>query len=339
MTALALVTTAEPEPLELPERISMSFAQDAMRCLRMADLKRKADTSGEDATVGTAVHSVGALAGMRAARLGVDRLSADELERLAREVLRTPDDGVKPLSLDGWRTVIRLSRRLAHVYDEGPPPFPIGAEYEVYATRPLDGHVISSRIDWRWIDGTICWIKDYKSGGKQADDEETFQGEVYAWETLWTHPWITEFWLAEHAVPYGGPKWVWMDADALTGPGSIEEYLSDTIARLEAAYADQPLTPTPGSWCGTMCPDRAGCPLPEFAKGDVQAGTGAEAVAVLDRLIVQRARSADATKALKDHLEATGATHIVSSSGNQEFGYTDGTRCQVRKARREDATA
>ncbi len=336
MTALALVTTTEPEPLRLHDRLSMSFVQDASRCLRMADLKRKADTAGEDATVGTAVHAVGALAGMRAGRLGVDRMSADELERLAREVLRTPDDGVKPLSLDGWRTVIRLSRRLAYVYDEGPPPFPIGAEYEVYATRPLDGRTISSRIDWRWIDGTICWIKDYKSGGKQADDEETFQGEVYAWETLGTHPWITEFWLAEHAVPYGGPKWVWMSAEDLTGPGSIGDYLSDTIARLDGAYAAGELTPTPGAHCGTMCPDRAGCPLPEWARGDVQVGTDAEAVATLDRLIVQRARSSDATAALKARLEATGATHITSSSGDQEFGYTDGTRCQVRKARREE---
>ncbi len=334
MTALALVTTAEP--LRIAERLSMSYIQDAARCMRMADLKRKADTAGEDATVGTAVHEVGALAGMRTARLGVDRLSADELERLAMEVIRTPTPPVKPLSKPGKATIIALSRRLARVYDEGPPPFPIGAEYEVYATRPLDGHVISSRIDWRWIDGTICWIKDMKTGGKQADDEETFQGEVYAWETLGTHPWIKEFWLAEHAVPYGGPKWVWMSADDLTGPGSIEEYLSDMIARLEVAYAAGELTPSPGSWCGSMCPDRAGCPLPEFAKGDVRSGTDAEAVATLDRLIVQRARSRDATSALKDRLEATGTTHITSSSGDQEFGYTDGTRCQVRKARSDE---
>lgn len=336
VTDLALVTTAEPERLELPERLSMSYLQDASRCLRMADLKRKADTSGEDATVGTIVHEVAALAGMRAARLGVDRLDADELERLAREVLRTPIDGVKPLSLDGWRTVIRLSRRLAHVYDEGPPPFPIGAEYEVYATRELgDRHTISSRIDKRWLDERemVGWVVDYKTGGRMAADEITFQGRTYCWQWLGTRPDIRGFWFGEHALPYGGPGWVWIDAEDLD---EFEDYLLDTVARMEVAYAEQKLLPSPGSWCDSMCPDRAGCPLPEFAKGDVRVGTDAEAVATLDRLIVQRARSRDATAALRDRLEATGATHIVSSSGDQEFGYTDGTRCQVRKARREE---
>jgi hypothetical protein len=197
--------------------------------------------------------------------------------------------------------------------------------------------MVSARIDWMWLDGRVCWLKDYKSGGKNAGWEPTFQGEVYAWQLLGTYPDLEGFWLAEHPLPYGGPKWVWIDVDELTGPGSIEEYLAYMIGEIEAAYAVPPLTPTPGSWCNTMCPDRAGCPLPEWAKGGVPVRDEGEAVAVLDRLIVQRARSADATRSLAAWLTAVDRTHIVSSSGEQEFGWTDGTRCAVRKSRSEDA--
>lgn len=323
--------------LAMPNRLSMSFIQDTSKCLRMAHVKREADTAGEDATVGTIVHDVAALAGLQAARLGVESLPADNLEHLARTVLSHPGEGVKPLSLDGWRKVIDLSRRLSHSYDEGPPAFPIGAQYEVYATRDLDGRTVSSRIDWMWLQpGTeVCWIKDYKTGGKLATWEPTFQGEVYAWQILGDHPLLDGFWIAEHPVPYGGPKWAWVDAGELTGPGSIEQYLLDSIARIEAAYAAPPLTPTPGSHCETMCPDRTGCPLPEFAKsGEILDEGGA--VALLDSLIVNRARSSATTKTLAAWLTANDLTHIVSSSGEQEFGWTDGTRCAVRKSRSEN---
>lgn len=322
--------------LALPDRYSMSFVQDASRCLRMAALKREVDTAGEDATVGTIVHDVGALAGLHARRLGVESLPADDLEHLARTVLRNPGDGVKPLSLDGWRSVVRLSRRLSHSYEEGPPAFPLGARYEVYLTRELNGRTVSARADWILLDGDVAWILDYKSGGKNAGWEPTFQGEVYAWQLLVQHPDLDGFWLAEHPIPYGGPKWAWIDADALTGPGSIEEYLAYMIGEIEAAYAAPPLTPTPGSWCRTMCPDRAGCPLPEIVKGEAVAGE-AGAVALLDRLLVGRARTSEVADTLKAWLTANERTHIVSSSGEQEFGWTDGTRCAVRKSRSEDA--
>ena len=173
--------------LTLPDRYSMSFVQDASRCLRMAALRREVDTAGEDATVGTITHDVAALAGLRARRLGVETLPADDLEHLARTVLRNPGDGVKPLSLDGWRSVIRLSRRLAHSYEEGPSAVPLGARYEVYATRELDDRIVSARIDWMLIDGAVCWIKDYKSGGKNAGWEPTDQGEVNAWQPQGAH--------------------------------------------------------------------------------------------------------------------------------------------------------
>jgi len=329
------VSVAPTPPLALPDRYSMSFLQDASRCLRMAHLKREADTAGEDATVGTIVHDVAALAGLHAARLGVESLPADDLEHLARTVLRNPGEHVKPLSRDGWRKVINLSRRLSHSYEEGPPAFPIGAQYEVYATRELDGRIVSARIDWIWLDAPVAWIKDYKTGGKVADWEPTFQGELYAWEIAERHPEIERFALAEHALPYGGPKWSWMHADDLTISTGVEDYIADSIARIEAAYASPPLTPTPGSHCATMCPDRAGCPLPEFAKGESIDGE-AGAVALLDRLLVNRARSAGVAELLKDYLTANERTHLVSSSGEQEFGWTDGTRCAVRKSRSED---
>lgn len=322
--------------LALPDRFSMSFIQDASRCLRMAHLKREVDTAGEDATVGSVVHDIAALAGLQARRLGVESIPADNLEHLARTVLRNPGEGVKPLSLDGWRKVIDLSRRLSHSYDEGPPAFPLGARYEVYAIRERDGRKVSARIDWMWLDGSFCWLKDYKSGGKNAGWEPTFQGEVYAWQLLGTYPDLDGFWLAEHPIPYGGPKWAWIDAGDLTGPGSIEEYLACMIGEIEAAYAAPPLTPTPGPWCRTMCPDRAGCPLPEIVKGEAVDGE-AGAVALLDRLLVSRARTSEVADTLKDWLTANDRTHIVSSSGEQEFGWTDGTRCAVRKSRSEDA--
>lgn len=303
----------------------------------MAALRREADTAGEDATVGTIVHDVAALAGLHAKRLGVETLPADDLERLACAVLRNPGDGVKPLSLDGWRSVIRLSRRLAHSYDEGPSAFPLGARYEVYAIRELDGRKVSSRIDWLWWDPLTrtVYFKDYKTGGRLADWEPTFQGETYAWELAWMFPDAEWFVGAEHAIPYGGPKWTRpMHRDELTTSTGIEEYLAYMIGEIEAAYAAPPLKPTPGAHCKTMCPDRAGCPLPELSKGEMVDGE-AGAVALLDRLIVARARASEAGNTLKAWLIANDRTHVVSSSGEQEFGWTDGTRCAVRKSRSE----
>ena len=154
---------------------------------------------------------------------------------------------------------------------------------------------------------------------------------------LGTYPDLEGFWLAEHPIPYGGPKWTWVDDETTSRRRlGIEEYLAYMIGEIEAAYAAPPLKPTPGPWCRTMCPDRAGCPLPEIVKGERVDGE-AGAVALLDRLIAGRARTSEAGDTLKAWLVANDRTHIVSSSGEQEFGWTDGTRCAVRKSRSEDA--
>lgn len=296
----------------------------------MMALDDECDTSGEDARVGRLVHEAAARAGLTAGLHRVESLSAGQLEQIARAVIRGSEDKVGPLSIEGWRSVVALTKRLADTYEYGPPAFPIGCEYEVPVERELDGWRITCRMDWRWFDvgENVAWIRDYKSGGKQAAREASFQAEVYAWETMGERPNLDGCWFGEHALPYGGPRWVWIGADEL---GDVESYLSDMIVRIEGAYDDQPFLATPGSHCDTMCADRAGCPVPEWAKG-AGVGTDAEARAAVDRVTVSRAQSAHLTKAVKAYVEDKGLTSVRGSGDLEYAANADGSKWQIRKA-------
>jgi hypothetical protein len=331
VTALALVQPITPAPLKLPGRFSMSRLKAAGECMRKMALDDEADTSGPEAGIGNVLHEIVATAGLWAKLQGVEHLTPGEVEQITRNVIRGSEEKVDALSEAGWREVHRLARRFARRHW-----FPMGVECEVPVTRELDGWTISARIDWRWIDERECWIEDKKSGGKRAATEPTFQLLTYAWETLGTHPWLEGFWTREDAIPYGESEWMWVDACDLTGPGSIEEFLSDELARIVKAYADPPLTVRAGDHC-SHCPDPDGCWLPEWARPESTIRTEEHAIAAVDAAVVLRARAKRATAKARAFLDGQERTHIVSTEHGKEYGYSaDGSKCAIREPRTEE---
>jgi hypothetical protein len=341
MSAIAL---AVPDHPTLPDRLSQSFLSDAQHCLRRAQLRREADTVDEIATVGTAVHQIAAAAAEHAQAEGVERLSSLVIEEIAHDCIRRPeidpdhDSRIDALSLDGWRRVMQLARMFGATAE-----FPADAEYEVPCRRELDGFVFSARIDKVRLVGTTCEIEDYKSGGrlpKRDAPKITFQLEHYAWQALGRWPWITDFVLRENFVPYGVVRTGRLSTfDLLNGTDSadpIEDYLSDTAFRLEEAYAEPgELKARAGSWCHS-CPDRAGCPLPAWAKG-APIRSRADAETALSSLIRKRAEAEQLGDDLRAWIDGEDIAHVVS--GDMEIGHKmgiDGSRFAVRKAREDE---
>ncbi len=317
----------------LPERFSATFLGRAEQCLRAAQLDKEADTGEGPATVGRVFHEVASTAGLTAKAWGRETLTAAELDGIARNVLRNPEEQVDALSLTEWRRVLELTRLFADAHR-----FHADDEYETLSHQVLDGQILSARLDRVCVRGTVCEIEDWKTGGglpSRGEPPITTTLEIYAWHKLQAMPWLEEFEVTRTFVAYGVRRSGTMMADELTGPGSIEEWLSDQIARIRGAYATgQPLKARRGSWCHT-CPDRAGCPLPKWAQA-APIRSEVDARKALDTIIGDRAEVKDLLPALRAWIDGEGLTHIVS--GDMEIGYElggdrDSTRFAVRKAR------
>ncbi len=325
-----------------PPRFSATFLGRAEQCLRSAQLDKEADTAGEPATIGRIVHEIAATAGTYATMQGRERLTVSELEGIARNVLRNPEEVPDALSLVAWRRVLELTRLFAASHRFAP-----GDMFETLSVHELDGQPLSARLDRVNVDGTLCAIEDYKTGAGlpgRGEPPVTTTLEIYAWHMLQRCPWLEEFALTLHFIPYGVRRTGRMTVDELTGPGSIEEYLSDQIARIRLAYAraaktGEGLKARRGSWCDD-CSDRAGCPLPSWARG-APIRSHRDAAAALDTIIGNRADA----KGLRTDVQAfidsqdRGLTYIVS--GDMEIGYElgadrDSTRFAIRKARQEE---
>ncbi len=336
MSAPTLPATPPPT---LPDRLSMTFIQNAGRCLRMADLDRHVDTSGELATVGRIMHEIAARAGQEASAGLRERLSPERIEAIGGEVLRASSERIAPLSEEGWQRVKDLTARFAESHR-----FPLGTRVEQLFRTRFEGRVFSARIDRYLIDGHTCEVGDYKSGERRpqkSDPPVTFQGKNYAWHLRARFPTVERFVIGEEFLAHGirrPPATIY--ADELD---EHEDYLADQVARLELAYAQaavngKGLATQPGSWCDN-CPDRTGCPLPPWAQG-ASIRSAEDAERALGSVVQQRAASRALVADLRTWVESEDNPDSYVRSGDMEAAHWpkgEGSEFAIRKATREEA--
>lgn len=283
--------------LESPRRYSMSFVRRWQQCARLAHLERQANTAGRDAAVGSAFHAVAAAVGLACVMKGDTRPVPAEAERIALNVLATPEHALPP---DDHDEVMSLVRRWAPTVEFHP-----GEQFEVLYEHMLDGQPLSAKIDRLVVVGDRAIVKDLKSGwGKPADSNEpTLQGDVYAWHVLQAHPDVEVVEYVEDWVRFGiqgQPFEYWRDHIH-----RVEDWLSGRVRAIHAAYTKDSLPVSPGHHC-SQCPDPIGCPLPDWAKQEARVRTQADALEQLEALLVEEKRIAKRKKLIHGYLESTG---------------------------------
>ncbi len=331
-------TVPAPLPPTLPDRLSMTFVQNAGKCLRMADLDRRVDTSGWLAIVGRIMHEIAARAGQEASAGLREQLPPERIEAIGGEVLRASSERIAPLSEEGWQRVRDLTARFAESHY-----FPLGTRVEQDFRTRFEGRVFSARIDVYRVDGPVGYVTDYKSGERrpqQSDPPVTFQGRNYAWHVRAAFPDVERFEVGEEFLAHGIRR----------PPATIlaeeldehEDYLADQVARLELAYAQaaasgRGLATQPGSWCDN-CPDRVGCPLPPWAQG-ASIRSAEDAERALGVVVQQRAASRALVADLRTWVESEDNPDSYVRSGDMEAAHWpkgEGSEFAIRKATRTE---
>lgn len=332
-------TEAQPFVIDpvAPRRFSMSFLRSAEACLRRAHLDRAASVPSDgDALVGSLWHECAATVGFVATMRGVDRIDVDEAITISRRTLARPTEP-GPLPRDAHATVLDLVERWARR-----ARFQPGELFEVLSVQPLAGRLLSARLDSIWRDGPVSEITDRKTGWADVGTKLTMQGEVYAWHEFEGNPACELVVYVEDHVRFGVPNGPYeITRDDVYGPGGIEEFLLDSLARLNTAYeAGGELPASPGSACSSpsSCPHARSCPIPEWAREETAVDTRAQAEEVLESLLVQEQRRKTDTKRLRGYLTASGDRAVQVRGEEIGFGVKSGQELD-RKALEADIAA
>jgi hypothetical protein len=308
-----------------PRRISMSMLRAAEACLRRAHLDRAAGVPSDgDALIGSLWHECAATVGFVAVMRGVDRIDIDEAIAISRRTLARPSDP-GPLPRDAHATVLDLIERWSRRARFRP-----GEVFEVLSEQPLNGRPLSARLDRYWRDGPVVEITDYKTGFGDVGTKLTMQGEVYAWHVFEREPDIDLVVYAEDHVRFGVPNGPYeITRDDVYGPGGIEEFLLDSLARLNTAYeAGGELPASPGSACSSpsSCPHAASCSVPEEYRPDTLVGTSEDAGELLGVMLVLEARRDALAKQARGYLTRSGARAVQLNGEEYGFAPRPGSR-------------
>ncbi|HZV74551.1 MAG TPA: PD-(D/E)XK nuclease family protein [Conexibacter sp.] len=301
-----------------PPRFSMSFMRAAEGCLRRADMERKVDLAGPDATVGRFFHCAMAAIGLYCSLRGIERPDRDTAIRIAKRAMAGPDEP-GPLPMAAWETALDLVDRWLR---RSSSFFRAGERFEIDSRIPFHGRILSARIDRLAVDGRVAYVGDYKSGWADPADALSPQGRRYAWHILVEHAEVDEVRYTEDHARTGllsGP-WV-IYRDELP---AIEDYLRAQIDKITAAYANGALPAKPGAICSSpsRCPVASSCPVPDWARPDTTIETHDDAVAAFEELLVCDQRREAKVAAIRGYIEDAGLRAI--EVGGQEIGF--GTR-------------
>jgi hypothetical protein len=305
-----------PKP---PRRLSMSFLRAAEGCLRRAHLDRTAGIPSDgDALIGSLWHDCAATIGFVAVMEGAERIDVDRAVRIARRVLARPSD-TGPMPRDAHRTVIELVERWCR---RPGIHFRPGEVFEVLSERPLDGWLLSARLDRKWRDGNVVHVTDYKTGWADVGTKLTMQGENYAWHVCEADPTVELVVYDEDHIRFGVPNGPYeITRDDVYGPGGIDEFLRDALARIDEAYGRGELTATPGSACSkpSTCSHAKSCPVPEWARLVTVVETAEQAEIVFGSLLAQEQRRTADVARLRGYLNRTGDRAV--QLGGEEIGF------------------
>lgn len=295
MTAAFKPFVVKPTP---PRRFSMSFLRAAEGCHRRAHLDRVAGIPADgDALIGSLWHDCAAAIGFTATMSGRERIDAGEAVKIARGVLRR---GEGPMPREAHAEVIGLVVRWANRVRFRP-----GEVYEILSEQPLAGYRLSARLDRYYRDEVFVEVRDYKTGWADVGTRLTMQGEVYAWHVFEREPDVELVIYDEEHIRFGAVNGPYeLTREDVYGDGGIEEFLIDSLARLDKAYKKGRLPATPGSACSrpSGCLHAKTCPVPEWARPDTTVETEGDALDVFASLLVQEQRRATDTKRLRGYL-------------------------------------
>jgi hypothetical protein len=323
------MTATEAQPFviapALPARLSMSFLRSSEGCLRRAHLDREARVPSDgDALIGTLFHEAAATIGFTAVMRGSELIDVDEAVDIARRVMRRRT-GPLPRATHG--TVLELIER----WTRRPGClFYAGELFEVLSVQPLAGRLLSARLDRVRREDATVYVTDLKSGYADVGTKLTMQGEVYAWHVFEREPDIDLVIYAEDHVRFGVPNGPYeITRDDVYGPGGIEEFLLDSLARLNTAYeAGGELPATPGSACSSpsACPHAASCSVPEEYRPDTLIDTSEDATELLGVMLVLEARRDALAKQARGYLTRSGARAVQLNGEEYGFATRPGSR-------------
>lgn len=321
-----------------PARASMSFLRASEGCLRRAHLDRMANVASDgDALIGNVFHEAAATIGFVCVMRGDTRIDPDEAVRIARRVMRRPSDP-GPLPREAHAAVLDLVERWAR---RPGVKFRPGEVFEILSVRPLAGWQLSARLDCYWRDGSVVEVRDHKTGFADAGTRLTMQGENYAWHVFEREPDVDLVVYSEDHVRFGvvnGPYEI--TREDVYGPGGIEEFLRDALARLDHAYGGGVLPATPGSACPAFggCPHALTCPIPEEYRPDTVVRTAGDAQDLFRVMLVLEARRGALAKQARGYLTAAGERAIQLDGEEIGWGDKPGSKLD-RKALAADIAA
>lgn len=318
-------TEAGPVPLEPPSRLSMSFLRAAGdECMQKAVWAREFDQSGEPAIIGRLFHDAAAAIGLYATLNGLARIDPEPAERVARQVLRTPEDADR-LPRDAYEEVLDLVARWVTR-----AVFPPNAEHEVSSRVTIAERVHSARLDVVSFEAGVVTVRDYKTGWTPpASTDTATQGHVYAVHALAMHPdavavqWIPDF------VRFD------FDSPSTITPDEVEmtvEWMAAGAARIDAAYRAGKFPAEPGRWCAS-CPRSLECPVPEQARPAAFVTDEDAAREQMDALLVEERRIVERKQAIRGYLEAN--DQRAFDHNGEQIGWSDkpGSRLDAKAAK------
>lgn len=241
-----------------PARHSVSFLGNVNDCVLTAKLNRDYGSTGWDATVGTAFHSVADAVALACALSGEQTMPPDRIAATAIAVLeRHPG----PLDAAGHDRVMELVRSWAPRFYVPPGDY---VAVEELSEQTLTGcpRPLSARMDLAVVAGTVVTVRDYKTGRKKPRDLYTaIMPRAYAWHASRAWPGTDTFVVELDYVAEGrtlGPVVYTLDDLPM-----IESQLRMLALRAHRAYAtgEYPPTPDPGVCWNCAAPEH--CPLPD----------------------------------------------------------------------------
>lgn len=330
---VALPTAPAMPWVARPERYSATRLKDAENCMLLHRFRVDDDPSGMPARVGNVFHDVAAALTFRAQIEGRARFTEDEAEATARAFLNRPTEAA-PLGWREFQMILALTRRwAAHQNFDHEHIVQVEQSHE----HELEGVRLSARLDLLSIEDNVAYIEDYKTSMRLPTREEVedhVQLPIYAWHVVQEFPQVEHFNVAEVYTRFGqGGVPIRVPTFGLERVAEVEDWLSTTVRRLEAAWSEQDFPATPGAWCAN-CPGKRECPLPERVR-PAAITDDEEAARQAGAMLVEKARVKEREDGLRAYLDPHEYGSVVV--GGKRVGYTESTQNTLdRKAAERD---
>jgi hypothetical protein len=265
------------------------------------------------------------------------KLYPDEVEQIARRVLRNPE---RPYALTYHmhNYVIEMARTWA-----GSISFPTDADFWVIEhpfRLPLYDHelnveyIISGRMDQYaiWNDDRHYAAHDWKTGpnlpSRREVEEEHTQLPLYAWAAAQEYPWIETFSNTEYYCRLGVPRRVDLH---ISDMALIEDWLLGRCRAIREAYLRNRFEATPSERACAYCALPERCPKPEGVRLASRIRSEDDAIEHIEAWLVEDARVAKRRRAVRGFLEVH--EYPTIEVGGKDYGFVRKTKKAVDRAK------